>query len=72
MDNTIPHLSLGTIPSRCPVCDSPNHFHCSLGCEMCDDGRNPHPTFAEVFCAKCRKSLCFRCFHQHPCEEVLS
>jgi hypothetical protein len=60
----------------CPVCDSPYHVHCSIGCERCSrDENNPHPIFAEKFCRTCKKSLCFRCLIEHvaecPTEELV-
>lgn len=56
----------------CPVCGSRNHVHCSRGCAICDDPNNPHPTFAQTFCAGCKQSLCFQCFEDHTCSGVLA
>ncbi len=54
---------------ECPVCNSREHIHCSRGCELCDDPKNPHPTFAEKFCYGCRRSLCSICWEEHECPE---
>jgi hypothetical protein len=57
---------------ECPVCNSKEHIHCSRGCELCDDQKNPHPTFAEKFCHGCRRSLCSVCWDDHECSGGLN
>jgi len=52
----------------CPVCGSEDHVHCSTKCERCGDVNNPHPTFAKIFCRRCKKSLCYPCYYGHAAE----
>jgi hypothetical protein len=52
----------------CPICGSIYHVHCSRGCALCDDPKNPHPRYASRFCAGCKRSLCQQCFEDHICD----
>jgi hypothetical protein len=53
---------------NCPVCGSIYHIHCSRGCAICDDPKNPQPRYASKFCPVCKLSLCQQCFEDHTCQ----
>ena len=53
--------------SGCVVCGSPNHGHCSHGCQICDNISNPQPKYAWTRCRGCKLLLCVDCLREHRC-----